>query len=145
MSRSRPETITKKELVNRIAEHTKQTKVVVKDILQRFLDEIIDELSDGNRLEFREFGVFEVKERAARKAQNPRTLEKVHVPAKRVVKFKVGRLMRERVCGVDALDDDDLEDLDDELDDEPEARPRKANAAVPKPPAPEPPKSNSPF
>jgi hypothetical protein len=49
-------------------------------------------------LEFREFGVFEIKERAARKAQNPRTLEKVRVPAKRVVKFKVGRLMKERVA-----------------------------------------------
>ena len=91
-------TITKKELVNRIAEETSQTKVVVKEILQRFLDEIIGELSMGNRLEFREFGVFEVRERAARKAQNPRTLEKVFVPAKRVVKFKVGRTMRERVC-----------------------------------------------
>lgn len=92
-----PRTITKKELVARIAEKTNQTKVVAKDIIQMFLDEIIRELGRGNRLEFREFGVFEIKERAARKAQNPRTLEKVHVPAKRVVKFKVGRLMKERV------------------------------------------------
>ncbi len=91
-------TTTKKELVNRISDQTGQTKVVVKQILQTFLDEIIDELSMGNRLEFREFGVFEVRERAARRAQNPRTLEKVSVPAKRVVKFKVGRLMRQRVC-----------------------------------------------
>ncbi len=91
-------TITKKELVARIAEKTGQTKVVVKDILQRFLDEIITDLSRGNRLEFREFGVFELKERPARRAQNPRTLEKVDVPAKRVVKFKVGRLMKERVA-----------------------------------------------
>ena len=92
-----PTTITKKELVNRISDQTHQTKVVVKDILQRFLDEIIDELARGNRLEFREFGVFEVRERAARRAQNPRTLEKVQVPSKRVVKFKVGRVMREKV------------------------------------------------
>lgn len=92
-----PRTITKKELVARIAEKTNQTKVVAKDIIQMFLDEIIRELGNGNRLEFREFGVFEIKERAARKAQNPRTLEKVSVPAKRVVKFKVGRLMKERV------------------------------------------------
>jgi len=90
-------TITKKELVNGIAEKTGQTKVVTKEIIQMFLDEIINELGRGNRLEFREFGVFEIKERAARKAQNPRTLEKVDVPAKRVVKFKVGRLMKERV------------------------------------------------
>ena len=98
MTQPECKTITKKELVNRIAERTGQTKVVVKEILQHFLDEIIEELAVGNRLEFREFGVFEVRERAARKAQNPRTLEKVYVPAKRVVKFKVGRTMRERVC-----------------------------------------------
>jgi integration host factor subunit beta len=92
-----PNTVTKKELVSRIADRTGQTKVVTKDIIQMFLDEIIGELSKGNRLEFREFGVFEIKDRAARKAQNPRTLEKVDVPSKRVVKFKVGRLMKERV------------------------------------------------
>jgi integration host factor subunit beta len=90
----------------------------VRDIVQLFLDEIIRELGQGNRLEFREFGVFEIKERAARRAQNPRTLEKVDVPAKRVVKFRVGRTMKERVGdipegsehiadGSDAFDDDD--------------------------------------
>ena len=63
-------------------------------VIQNFLDCIIDELALGHRLEFREFGVFEVKERAARSAQNPRTLERVQVPAKRVVKFKPGRRMR---------------------------------------------------
>ena len=92
-------TITKKELVNRIAAKTGQTKVITKQVIQMFLDEIIEELGQGNRLEFREFGVFEIKERAARKAQNPRTLQKVDVPAKRVVKFKVGRLMKAQVAG----------------------------------------------
>jgi integration host factor subunit beta len=91
-------TTTKKELVGRIADQTGQTKVVVKQVLQAFLDEIVEELAQGNRLEFREFGVFEVKERRARRAQNPRTLEKVDVPAKRIVKFKVGREMRTKVC-----------------------------------------------
>ena len=99
-------TITKKELVNRIAEKTGVTKVVAKEIIQSFLDSIIEELAEGNRLEFREFGVFESKERAARRAQNPRTLEKVSVPAKRIVKFKVGRLMRKRVSGDDPDDGD---------------------------------------
>ena len=93
-------TITKKELVNRIAEITGQTKVITKEIIQLFLDEIIKELAKGNRLEFREFGVFEVKDRKARRAQNPRTLEKVHVPEKKVVKFKVGRIMREKVSAI---------------------------------------------
>lgn len=131
-------TITKKELVNRIAEDTGQTKVVVKEILQLFLDEVIDELSRGNRLEFREFGVFEVRERAARKAQNPRTLEKVTVPAKRVVKFKVGRTMRERVCS-DPAPEPQM----------PEPGPApvapKTPPQPPAPPQPPPGKPNSPF
>jgi integration host factor subunit beta len=104
-------TVTKKELVNRIADRTGVTKVVAKEIIQSFLNAIIEELSEGNRLEFREFGVFESRDRAARRAQNPRTLEKVEVPAKRIVKFKVGRLMRKKVSGEDigdlTLDDDD--------------------------------------
>ena len=104
-------TITKKELVNRIAERTGQTKVITKEIIQLFLDEIITELSNGNRLEFREFGVFEVKPRKARRAQNPRTLEKVHVPPKKVVKFKVGRIMREKVSQLQ--DAEDLTAVDD--------------------------------
>jgi integration host factor subunit beta len=87
-------TVTKKELVDRIADQTDQKRVVVKRIVQSFLDEIIEELGQGNRLEFRDFGVFETKERAARVAQNPKTLQRVHVPPKRTVKFKVGRLMK---------------------------------------------------
>lgn len=110
-------TITKKELVARIADRNHVTKVVAKDIIQLFLDEIIRELGRGNRLEFREFGVFEIKERAARRAQNPRTLEKVDVPAKRVVKFKVGRLMKERVALI-AQGLDFVREKDDDDDDE---------------------------
>ena len=132
-------TITKKELVNRIAEASGQTKVVVKEVLQRFLDEIIHELALGNRLEFREFGVFEVRERAARKAQNPRTLEKVHVPAKRVVKFKVGRTMRECVC------DERVPEIE-EAPVAQEVTPPPAPAPQPvAPPKPPPSTPNSPF
>ncbi len=87
-------TITKKELIDRIAEKTACKRVLVKRIIQSFLDEIIDELGNSNRLEFRDFGVFESKFRAARVAQNPKTLERVEVPPKRTVKFKVGRLMK---------------------------------------------------
>jgi len=88
-------TITKKELIDRISERTQAKRVTVKRIVQAFLDEIIKELCQDNRLEFRDFGVFETKIRAARTAQNPKTLQRVEVPAKRTVKFKVGRLMRE--------------------------------------------------
>jgi integration host factor subunit beta len=91
------QTITKKELIDRIAEKSTHKRVVVKRIIQSFLDEIIDELGQGNRLEFRDFGVFESKQRAARTAQNPKTLERVSVPSKRTVKFKVGRLMKLRL------------------------------------------------
>ncbi|MDP6047150.1 MAG: HU family DNA-binding protein [Phycisphaerae bacterium] len=96
-------TVTKKEMVDRIADQTKSKRVVVKQIVQCFLDEIIAELGQGNRLEFRDFGVFETKMRAARTAQNPKTLERVQVPPKRTVKFKVGRLMKiELQKGMDA-------------------------------------------
>ena len=88
-------TITKKELIDRIADATDQKRVVVKKVIQAFLDNVIVELGRNNRLEFRDFGVFEVKQRRARKAQNPKTLEPVHVPPKRTVKFKVGRLMKQ--------------------------------------------------
>jgi len=87
-------TVTKKELVDRIADHTGTKRVVVKKIVQNFLNDIIQELGHGNRLEFRDFGVFETRERAARTAQNPKTLQRVEVPPKRTVKFKVGRMMK---------------------------------------------------
>jgi len=91
-------TITKKELIDRIAEHTQAKRVMVKSVIQAFLDEIIDELGKENRLEFRDFGVFETRTRAARVAQNPKTLERVDVPAKRTVKFKMGRLMKKNLA-----------------------------------------------
>ncbi len=90
-------TITKKELADRIADLTGNKRIVVKRVIQTFLDQIIDALAKGNRLEFRDFGVFETKNRAARIAQNPKTLEQVRVPAKRSVKFKTGRLMKQKV------------------------------------------------
>ncbi|MEW6249542.1 MAG: HU family DNA-binding protein [Planctomycetota bacterium] len=92
-------TITKKDLVDRIADKTACKRVLVKKIVQTFLDEIVAELGEGNRLEFRDFGVFEIRARAARVAQNPKTMEKVFVPSKRTVKFKIGRLMKQRLFG----------------------------------------------
>jgi len=101
-------TVTKKELIDQIADATGQKRVVVKRIVQSFLDSIIVELGKGNRLEFRDFGVFEVKQRRARIAQNPKTLDRVEVPPKRTVKFKVGRLMKLTL----ATDETDAADLD---------------------------------
>ena len=101
-------TITKKELIDRIAEGSGSRRVLVKKVVQQFLDEIVNELGKGNRLEFRDFGVFETKLRKARKAQNPKTLEPVAVPEKRTVKFKVGRLMKQRLGDLtgSAIDDE---------------------------------------
>jgi len=90
-------TVTKKELIDRIADAEGCKRVLVKRVIQSFLDSIVDELSAGNRLEFRDFGVFESRIRASREAQNPKTMDKVFVPAKRTVKFKVGRVMKLRL------------------------------------------------
>ena len=99
-------TITKKEVIDRIAENTNTRRAVVKPVIQSFLDEIIDELAKNNRLEFRDFGVFECKVRAARRAQNPKTLEQVDVPPKRTVKFKIGRVMKMRLAdGAEEFDE----------------------------------------
>ena len=90
-------TVTKKELIDRIADRTSTTRAVAKRIIQGFLDAVIAELSQGNRLELRDFGVFEHKDRRGRTGQNPKTLEQVLVPAKRIVKFKAGRMMKRRL------------------------------------------------
>ena len=113
-------TITKKELIDRIAERSNSRRVLVKKVVQQFLDEIVSELGRGNRLEFRDFGVFETKLRKARKAQNPKTLEPVAVPEKRTVKFKVGRLMKQKLGDMTgaAIDDEagDVEEMADTAD-----------------------------
>jgi integration host factor subunit beta len=115
-------TITKKELIDRIADSTAYRRVQVKKIVQQFLDEIIAELGRGNRLEFRDFGVFETKLRKARRAQNPKTLQPVEVPEKRTVKFKVGRLMKQKLSDMTggAIDDEagDVDEMSDEDDEE---------------------------
>ena len=90
-------TRTKKELADRVADLTGNRRVVTKTVIQTFLDQMISELVKGNRLEFRDFGIFETRTRAARIAQNPKTLEKVRVPAKRSVRFKTGRLMKQNL------------------------------------------------
>jgi len=90
-------TITKKEIIDRIAKNTNTRQVVVKPVIQSFLDEVIGELAKDNRLELRDFGVFETRIRKARKAQNPKTMEQVRVPAKRTVKFKMGRIMKQKL------------------------------------------------
>ena len=90
-------TITKKVLIDLISANTKYKKADVGKIMNLVLDSIVIELGKGNRIELRNFGVFESTMRASRKAQNPKTLEPVQVPAKRVVKFKPGKVMKFKV------------------------------------------------
>jgi nucleoid DNA-binding protein len=92
-------TTTKKDLIDRIAESTGTQHALAKRVVQHFLGEITSELVKGNRLEFRDFGVFETKTAPARMAQKPRTLKKVEVPAKRRVVFRAGRIMKEGLNG----------------------------------------------
>ena len=89
--------MTKKEIVRKISEDIGLTQLKTKDIVQRTLDAIIHTLVTEGRIELRNFGVFEVKRRAPRKARNPRTGDKVFVPSKNVVTFKPGKEMEELV------------------------------------------------
>ena len=91
---------TKRELIKRVAIKTDQKQHIAKRIVQTFMDEMIEELAHGNRLEFREFGVFDTIRKKPRLARNPRTGEVVKVPAKVVVHFKVGRLMKSKVATI---------------------------------------------
>jgi len=89
--------MTKKEIVRTISEEIGLTQLKTKEIVQKTFDAIIEALVTERRIELRNFGVFEVKKRAARKARNPKTGDKVHVPEKFVVTFKPGKEMEERV------------------------------------------------
>ncbi|MBL8826899.1 MAG: integration host factor subunit beta [Planctomycetaceae bacterium] len=89
--------MTKKEIVKTISDEIGLTQLKTKEIVQKTFDAIVETLVEERRIELRNFGVFEVKKRAARKARNPRTGDKVFVPAKFVVTFKPGKEMEERV------------------------------------------------
>jgi nucleoid DNA-binding protein len=89
--------VTKKEIVKQISERANLTQLKTKEIVQWTFDAIVDTLIEEGRIELRNFGVFEVKRRKARKARNPRTGEKVDVEPKNVVTFQPGKEMEERV------------------------------------------------
>ena len=89
--------MTKKEIVKTISEEIGMTQLRTKEIVQKTFDAIVETLVDEGRIELRNFGVFEVKKRAARKARNPRTGQRVDVPEKYVVTFKPGKEMEAKV------------------------------------------------
>jgi nucleoid DNA-binding protein len=87
--------MTKKELVRTISEKLSLTQLATQNIVQNVLDHIAETLVEENRIELRNFGVFEVRRRAARKARNPRTGDAVNVKEKRVVAFKSGKSLED--------------------------------------------------
>jgi nucleoid DNA-binding protein len=121
--------VTKKDIVRQISEKIGETQLKTKEIVQRTFDAIVETLLETGRIELRKFGVFEVKQRKARKARNPRTGVPVEVPPKNVVTFKPGKIMEERVRALTSIPKPSP--ASDEDDDSPmSAAPRKKKRAA---------------
>jgi nucleoid DNA-binding protein len=112
-----PASLSKSDIAERLAKRLGMTQTAAANVIQEFLAEIAGGLAKGSRIEFRDFGVFEPVVREARVAHNPRTMEKITVARKVVVKFKPGRLLKATVgtqagAGAEgaAAEDDDGED-----------------------------------
>ncbi len=93
--------MTKKEIVKTISEETGLNQQQIKTIVQKTFDAIVTTLVEEGRIELRNFGVFQVRPRAARKARNPRTGRQVEVPEKFVVTFKPGKIMEQKVNSIE--------------------------------------------
>jgi nucleoid DNA-binding protein len=91
--------MTKQEITRSVSAHLDISEKQAKLVVQRVLGSILETLAGDGRIELRRFGVFEVQPRAARRARNPRTGERVHVPATHRVSFKPGRIMQEQIQG----------------------------------------------
>lgn len=107
--------VTKNDMVLRIAKEMDMRQTDIKRIVQMTLDGVIEVLASEKRLELRNFGVFEVRTRKPRKARNPRTGTEVMVPERKVVTFKPGKLMEERVQLVGDAPAMQREEGDDEI------------------------------
>ena len=90
-------TITKKDIVMKVSTETNLTQIDVKNIIQKLLDSITESLEQGETVELRNFGIFKVKTRRGRLGRNPRTGEEVKVPEKKVVTFKPGLILKQKV------------------------------------------------
>lgn len=96
-------TTTKRDIVRRVAERTALTQAQTSEVVQLTLDAIIDTVLEEGRIELRNFGVFEVKQRRPRKARDPRTGATMIVPERRVVVFRPGRALDERLTARPAV------------------------------------------
>ena len=91
-------TITKKKLIQTISQKKGLHPNDVRNVIQAFLDEMTDSLSQGDRLEFRDFGVFEVVERKQKIGRNPKNASvPIVIPARKAVKFTPGKKMRQMI------------------------------------------------
>jgi nucleoid DNA-binding protein len=94
-------TMTKRDLVVRIADETGLIQQDVYAVIQKTLDYIVENLAKGENVEFRNFGVFEVRERKPRIGRNPnKPTQVVTIPARKVVKFKPGKVMKKIITGI---------------------------------------------
>lgn len=120
LSRAREAIVTKRQIVRTIAHKTGLPPADIQRIVQETFDAVIDVLERDGRLELRNFGVFQVKSRAARRARNPATGEEVAVPDRLVVSFKPGLIMQQRIAAIEpsvVADWSDRVDHGDECDD----------------------------
>jgi nucleoid DNA-binding protein len=97
----RSSVVTKKEIVKTISDETGLNQQQIKTVVQKTFDAIVATLVEEGRIELRNFGVFQVRPRAARKARNPRTGRQVEVPEKFVVTFKPGKIMEQKVNSIE--------------------------------------------
>ncbi len=89
--------MTKKDIITRISEETGLKQIDVKEVVQRTFDIIVESLSQGDKVELRNFGVFKVKSRKSRIGRNPKTGAAVPIPERKVGVFKVGMVMKHKV------------------------------------------------
>ncbi len=105
-------TVTKKEIIEIVAERTKQRKNHTKVIIECVFDVFIETLARERRIEVRNFGVFRVKKTPARIGRNPVTKESADVPARNIVQFKAGKYMKDVVAGLDPVREPEDNDSD---------------------------------
>jgi DNA-binding protein HU-beta len=93
----------KAELIERIAEELHETKKIITPVVEKVFSSITDALAKGEKCTFVDFGVFEVKDRAAREGRNPQDPTKiVKIPAKKAPVFRPGKALKEKVAGTKA-------------------------------------------
>jgi nucleoid DNA-binding protein len=125
--------MTKRDLVIRISEETGLVQQQVLDILQKTLDVMSNALAKGEKVELRNFGIFEIRVRKARTGRNPNHPgTDVPIPERAVVRFKAGKEMREAVSKLDTskLALPSASDKSDDDDGEPESPAGSANPGV---------------